>query len=127
MIFVDNKWKFIDRNELIDDIYEHKRAYIVENLDSVLKVLNENEKMRLKRWLNQDDNDESIKNTKNDIKRLLVNNKDMPLKQKKELEKQNKNQKYSLATIKKQKKPKIEEYNSDSDNISNYSYNNDSN
>jgi hypothetical protein len=126
MIFVDNKWKFIDRNELIDDIYEHKRAYIVENLDSFIKGINENEKTRLKRWLDQDDNDESIKNTKNDIKRLLVNNKNMAVERKKELEKQNKKKKYELATI---KKPKIEEYdsnsNSDSDNISNYSYDKD--
>jgi hypothetical protein len=63
---------------------------------------------------------------------LLVNNKNMALERKKELDRQNKKKKIELAIL---KKPKIEEYdsnienNSDSDDISNYSYdkNNNSN
>jgi hypothetical protein len=52
---------------------------------------------------------------------LLINNKKMALERKKELEKQNKKKKYEPTII---KKPKVEEYDSDSDSsyVSNYSY-----
>jgi hypothetical protein len=128
MIYIDNKWRVTDRDELVNDIYENKRAYVIENLDTFIKQLDENKKKSLKRWLDRDDDDESIKNTKEDIKRVLFDNRHMAMSRKKEMEKQNKKQLNLVSLPKKQSVPVIEEYKSDSDNssyTSNYSYDKD--
>jgi hypothetical protein len=90
MIFIENAWKIIDRDELVNDIYEHKRAYVIENLDTYIDKLDDNKKKSLKRWLDRDDNDEGVINTKKDIKKLLYDNRHMAMVRKKEFEKQNK-------------------------------------
>jgi hypothetical protein len=62
MVYIDGKWRVTDRDELVNDIYENKRAYVIENLDTFIHKLDENKKKSLKRWLNRDDNDEGIIN-----------------------------------------------------------------
>jgi hypothetical protein len=88
MIFMDNGWKVIDQDELINDIYEHKRAYVIENLSTYINQLDENKKKYLKRWLDRNDDDESIIITKEDIKKVLFNNRHMAMARKKEFERQ---------------------------------------
>jgi hypothetical protein len=128
MIYTDDAWKITDRDELVNDIYENKRAFIIENLDTFINKLDENKKKSLKRWLDRDDDDEGIINTKEDIKRLLFDNRHMAMSRKKELDKLNKKKLEIVSLAKKQ--PVVEEVNNDYDssNISNYSYeeNNDS-
>jgi hypothetical protein len=128
MIYLDDDWKITDRDELVNDIYENKRAYVVENLETFISQLDENKKKSLKRWLDRDDNDESIINTKEDIKKVLFNGRHMAMARKKELEKQNKKKLEVVSLAKKQSVPVIEEYKSeeseddDSSYVSNYSY-----
>jgi hypothetical protein len=126
MIYVDNNWKITDRDELVNDIYENKRAYVIENLDTFINQLDENKKKSLKRWLDKNDDDEAVINTKEDIKRVLFDNRHMAMARKKELEKQNKKKLEFVSLAKKQPVLVIEEYKSEeSDNssyISNYSY-----
>jgi hypothetical protein len=138
MVFMNNCWKITDRDELVNDIYENKRAFVIGKKDTFYQKLNEFEKTRLNRWLDNDDNeDEAIINTKNDIKKLLYDNRHMAIDRKNELEKQNRKQILQNANKKKPleivelKKKKYDsnkeldnDSSSDSDSsyISNYSY-----
>jgi hypothetical protein len=131
MIYTNDDWKIMDKDDLVEDIYENKRAFVVENLDTYINQLDEFKKKSLKRWLDRDDDDESVKNTKDDIKKLLFDNRKMAMARKKELE--NLNKKKKLEIIKRPEKKLLildknnsdSENNSDSDNSSeesNYSY-----
>jgi hypothetical protein len=83
MVYMDSKWRLIDKNELVEDIYENKRDFIIQNLDNFINQLDEYKKKSLKRWLDTDDNDdESIINTKEDIKRLLFDNRHLAMNKK---------------------------------------------
>ena len=122
MIYQNNSWKLIDKNDLADDIFENKRDFIVQNLDKFFGKLNQFKKNSLMRFLDNDDNDdEAIINTKNQIKELLYENRKMAMDTKKAIEKANKNKPLEILDL---KKPKDEdyEYDSDSSHISNYSY-----
>jgi hypothetical protein len=132
-IFIDGKWQITDRDDIIEDIYEHKRSFVLENLDKYLNKIDETKQKSLKRWLNTVDNeDESIINTKKDIQRLLYNNRHMVMDRKKAIEKAKKNKPLETTVIKKSKNQSKESFsgsdsdsnsdsNSDSD-ISNYDY-----
>jgi hypothetical protein len=130
MIFVDGNWKTTDRDDIIENIYENKRSFVLENLDKYINKIEAPKQKSLKRWLDtKDNNDEAIINTKKDIQRLLYDNRHMAIDRKKELEKQNKQnpKNHKMEIIKKiiEKKEKSEsEFDSDSDSsyISNYSY-----
>ena len=98
MVYMNDNWKITDRDDLINDLYEHKRAYVVENLKSFIDKLDDNKIKSLQRWLDKDDGDEGIINTKEDIKRVLFNNRHMAMNRKKEIEKQNK-KKYELILL----------------------------
>jgi hypothetical protein len=140
MVYTNHKWRIMDKNELVNDIYDNKRDFIIQNLENFITQLDENKKKSLKRWLDRDDNDISIKNTKNDIKMLLFNNRHMVMDKKKEIEsierkkkldiikksdilvkKSDAHIKKSNALLKKYIKNKGDS-DSDSDRISNYSY-----
>jgi hypothetical protein len=83
MVFTNGKWRLIDKNDLVDDIYENKRDFIIQNYDNFVNQLDEFKKKSLKRWLNTDENDdESIINTKEDIKRLLFDNRHLAMDKK---------------------------------------------
>jgi hypothetical protein len=83
MVYMNSKWRLIDKNELVEDIYENKRDFIIQNLDNFINQLDEYKKKSLRRWLNTDDNDnESIINTKEDIKRLLYDNRHLAMDKK---------------------------------------------
>jgi hypothetical protein len=122
MVYVNGKWKIIDKNELVEDIYENKRDFIIQNLDNFINQLDENKKKSLKRWLDRDDDDESIKNTKNDIKMLLFDNRHMAMDRKKIMERQQREdaKKLEIAHIPKKIKnaPKVIEIESNSDSDS---------
>ncbi len=48
----------MDKDELVEDIYESKRAFVVENLETYINQLDELKIKSLKRWLDRDDYDE---------------------------------------------------------------------
>jgi hypothetical protein len=132
MVYTNDDWKIMDKDDLVEDIYENKRAFVIENLDTFINQLDEFKKKSLKRWLDRDDDDESVKNTKDDIKKLLFDNRKMAMTRKKELE--NLNKKKKLEIIKRPEKKLLlldKNNNSDSENDSdsdssseesNYSY-----
>jgi hypothetical protein len=122
MIFMDDDWKIMDKDDLVDDIYENKRAFVIENLETYINQLDEFKKKSLKRWLDRDDDDdEAVINTKNDIKKLLYDNRKMAMARKKEMDNLNRKKKYELVQRQIKKVEEIESSDSYSDNDSNSS------
>jgi hypothetical protein len=87
MVYRDGMWKSINRDDIIDDIYEHKRAYVVENLDKYKKKLNASKQKSLQRWLDAEESDQSVINTKKDLQYLLYDNRHVVIERKKNYEK----------------------------------------
>jgi hypothetical protein len=124
MIYMDGNWKIIDKNELVEDIYENKRDFIIQNLDKFIEQLDEFKKKSLKRWLNTDDDDISIKNTKNDIKMLLYNNRKMAMEKKKIMEREARKKIEVVRFPKKIKEVSENESDSDSESDSESNFDN---
>lgn len=91
MIYKNEAWKLIDKDELASDIYETKRSYIIENLEDLKKDLSETQIKKLTKFLETPDDDIAIKNTKNQIKEILYENRKMAINRKNEIEKYKKN------------------------------------
>jgi hypothetical protein len=87
MVFRDGMWKSINRDDIIDDLYEHKRAYVVENLDKYKEKLNTAKQKSLQRWLDAEETDQSVINTKKDLQYLLYDNRHIVIGRKKKYEK----------------------------------------
>lgn len=81
MMFDGTKWDLVIKKNLIDKIYDDKKNYIEENIDDFIKSLSVSRKNALKRWLETDDNDEKITEIKEEIKLLLYNKREIPMKQ----------------------------------------------
>jgi hypothetical protein len=85
MFFDGKNWRLIHKDELAEDIYERKRSHIIENWETFADHLTEPQKKALKRWLSsKDDKDAEI--LKEDIKRVLYENRKLPMEKKKEIE-----------------------------------------
>ena len=73
MMYIDGKWKLILKTDLINQLYEDKKAYIEENLEDFIRSLPESRKRALHKWLEMDDEEQKIKDIKESIKLLLYN------------------------------------------------------
>jgi len=80
MMFDGKNWTLTMKEDLINKIYEDKKNYIEENLDDFLDSLSTTRKRALERWLDTDDDDDRIKEIKEQIKLLLYNNRNLPMK-----------------------------------------------
>jgi len=79
-------WNWIDRDELIDIIYDRYKDYIEvipEDDTETYNKLPAPKKKSLKRWLKTEDNSDAIKDVKKEIMMLLVNEKHIPIETKK--------------------------------------------
>lgn len=85
MFFDGKNWRLIHKDELAEDIYERKRAHIIENWETFADQLTETQKKALKRWLSSKD-DKDAELLKDDIKRVLYENRKLPMEKKKEIE-----------------------------------------
>jgi hypothetical protein len=83
MKYNGESWELIDKEELIDMVYNKKRDYIEENIEDFVNALSQSRIDALNRWLDTDDNDKKIKLVKNKMKLLLYNKKDIVLECKK--------------------------------------------
>jgi hypothetical protein len=86
MFFKDDVWRLMDKNDLVDDIYENKRNYIVENLEKFIKKIDPKRLKALQIFLNSEDYEIGIINTKEDIKKVLYENRHLAMDRKKEIE-----------------------------------------
>jgi hypothetical protein len=85
LCYTNNYWKVFDKDELAEDIYENKRAYIIDKWEDFADQLTDMQKKALKRWLQSND-DKDIKILKDDIKKVLYENRHLAIKAKKNME-----------------------------------------
>lgn len=80
MIYDGTKWKLVQKQELIEDMYNDKKDYIEENLEEFAESLSMSKIKALERWLESDENDDKcIQKIKKDIELLLYNERKIPL------------------------------------------------
>jgi hypothetical protein len=79
MMYDGKTWTLTMKEGLINKIYDDKKNYIEENLDDFLDSLTLSRKQALERWLDLDDENDKIKEIKNQIKLLLYNKRKMPI------------------------------------------------
>jgi hypothetical protein len=82
-------WKVVDKDELAENIYEHKRAHIIEKWEDFADQLTDTQIKALNRWFICKD-DKDIKILKDDIKKVLYEKRHLVIQSKKKIEKQNK-------------------------------------
>lgn len=84
MVFDGNRWTLVDRKETIDNILDNGKEFLVLKYDDIKSICNEKQKLILKkfnRFANQIDNcPERRKTIVNDIKMILYNGRELPLK-----------------------------------------------
>jgi hypothetical protein len=83
------EWKIVDKDELADDIYENKKAHIIDKWEDFADQLTETQIKALNRWFNTH-NDDDNKKLKNDIKKVLYEKRYLPIETKKSIDKKNK-------------------------------------
>lgn len=80
MMFDGKDWNLTTKDDLINKIYDDKKNYIEENIDEFVDSLTISRKRALERWLETDDSDDKILQIKDQIKLLLYNKREVPLK-----------------------------------------------
>ena len=87
MKYDGNKWKLVDKEDLIDEIYDKKKEHIEDNYEEYLELVPRHCKNGLTRWIEtNDENDPKIKKVKGKIKLLLYNDRKLPMVTKKKIE-----------------------------------------
>ena len=79
MMYDGTYWTLTMKEDLINKIYDDKKNYIEENLDDFVKSLSVSRKNALERWLDIEEDNQKIKEIKDNIKLLLYNSRKMPI------------------------------------------------
>jgi hypothetical protein len=79
MMYNGTEWKLVGKNELVDSIYDDKKDFIEENIRDFCESLTGSKKTAIFNWLKMDDDDDKIKEIKEEIKLLLYNKKHIPI------------------------------------------------
>jgi hypothetical protein len=84
MVYKEGIWELIDKQELIDKMYNDKKYYIEDNADTFYESMTKSQKNALRRWLLIDDADadadaDKIKSIKDRMKLLLYNKRSIPI------------------------------------------------
>ena len=90
MMYKNELWELMDKDELADIIHDNKKAYVEDNFEELIKSLNPSQISTLNKWLQTHENDKSIMNTKKEIKNLLYIRRKMAITTKNKIEKQEK-------------------------------------
>jgi DNA-directed RNA polymerase subunit RPC12/RpoP len=80
MVYEDDRWQTVMKEDVIDRLYNNKRDYIEDNMELFFDRLKPSQQRALHRYLNISDDDKKIKEIKEDIKLLLHNKRDLPQK-----------------------------------------------
>jgi Zinc finger, C2H2 type len=79
MTYDGSDWALVMKDDLIDQMYDHKRDYIEENLDEFFESLTNSQVSALQRWMDTDDDHHYVKKIKNDMKLMLYNKRKMAI------------------------------------------------
>ena len=80
MVFNGTEWELMSKERVVDDLYQEKKDHVEENLDTFLESLSGPKQRALRRWLDTPDDDIRVKRVKDEIKLLLYNKRNIPLK-----------------------------------------------
>ena len=84
MIYKNDNWQLVNKQDLVDEIYDNKKDYIEENVEEFCNTLSNSQKNALNRWLLADEhNDKRISKIKDRMKLLLYNKRHIPMTTKK--------------------------------------------
>ena len=78
MVFDGNKWTLNNRNDILTQLIDDKKYCLIDKFDEIMDTLDPIAIRKFKRFLEQHDEDQIIKNMKKDLVLVLYNNKDMP-------------------------------------------------
>ncbi len=86
MIFYDDMWNLKNKDDVVNDMYDSNRDFIMDNIEGISNSLNDGEKRALNRWLdsekNKDKSDKdkkAIEITHENLKLLLHNKRHIPI------------------------------------------------
>ncbi len=86
MIFYDDMWNLKNKDDVVNDMYDSNRDFIMDNIEGISNSLNDGEKRALNRWLdsekNKDKSDKdkkAIEITHENLKLLLHNKRHIPV------------------------------------------------
>ena len=84
MIYKNENWQLVNKQDLVDEIYDNKKDYIEENVEDFYNIMSNSQKNALNRWLLADEhNDKRISKIKDRMKLLLYNKRHIPMTTKK--------------------------------------------
>lgn len=86
MVYNNDKWKLITKENAINNLYDKKRNFIEAYIEDNGELITEKRLEALNRWLNTDESHNRIKQIKEDMKLVLYNNKDMIMNTKNRIE-----------------------------------------
>ena len=78
MVYDGKKWNLGLKDEVIDQILDEKRMFLVEKFEDLISELNPFTIKKFRRFLDSQDEDQVANNIKKDIKLILYNNKKIP-------------------------------------------------
>ena len=80
MVFNGTEWELMSKERVVDDLYQEKKDHVEENLETFLESLSGPKQRALRRWLDTPDEDVRVKRVKDEIKLLLYNKRNIPMK-----------------------------------------------
>ncbi len=91
MVYHDDMWNLKNKDDVVNDMYDANRDYIMENIEDINNFLNDGEKRALNRWLASEKNKgkcdkdkKAIDCTLENLKLLLHNKRHIPVATKKQ-------------------------------------------
>lgn len=82
MVYDGANWKLTTKNAVVDKLYDNNKSFVEENLEDFCASLTKSQSLSLERWINTDENDEKIKDIKEQLKLLLYNKREIPMQTK---------------------------------------------
>ncbi len=86
MVYYDDMWNLKNKDDVVNDMYDTNRDYIMENIEGISNLLNDGEKRALNRWLDSEKNKDksnkdkkAIEITHENLKLLLHNKRHIPV------------------------------------------------
>ncbi len=86
MVYYDDMWNLKNKDDVVNDMYDANRDYIMENIEGINNLLNDGEKRSLNRWLDSEKNKgksekdrKAIDCTLENLKLLLHNKRHIPV------------------------------------------------
>jgi hypothetical protein len=89
MQYDGKEWNLVDKNKLIDQIYEDKKVIVADNVENFSSKLSTSKKERIKDWLDNETHpdDKGTSDVKDEMKLLLYNKRKMAMDRRDEIKK----------------------------------------